>query len=110
MGNTELCEDYVFLTRTHDHGTTDAIWIVKTYDPDSHFVQFYKIEPQDKIGVVSVKCSALETGRTEVQVTYKYIALSSTGERFIADFSERAYEEFIAEWRSLLANYFGVQS
>ena len=27
MGKTELCEDYVFLTKTHDHGETDAIWI-----------------------------------------------------------------------------------
>ena len=25
MGTTELSEDYVFLTKTHDHGTTDAI-------------------------------------------------------------------------------------
>lgn len=29
MGHTELSEDYVFLTKTHDHGTADAIWIVK---------------------------------------------------------------------------------
>ena len=44
-----------FLTKNHDHGTTDAIWIVKKYDPKSHFVQFYKIEPEYKIGVVTVK-------------------------------------------------------
>lgn len=104
--SAELSEDDVFLTKTHDHGTTDAIWIVKTYDPESHFVQFYKIEPEDKIGVVSVKCSALDTERTKVQVTYKYIALSSSGEKFISKFSARAYEEFIAEWQTRLSNYF----
>jgi hypothetical protein len=106
MGTTELSEDYVFLTKTHDHRTTGAIWIVKKYDPRSHFVQFYKIEPEDKIGVVTVKCFELETNKTKVQVTYEYIALSATGEKFISEFSESAYEEFISEWQTLLSNYF----
>jgi hypothetical protein len=106
MGTTELSEDYVFLTKTHDHGTTDAIWIVKKYDAKSHYVQFYKIEPNDKIGVVTVKCTQLEAARTSVQVTYKYIALSATGERFVSEFSKSAYEKFIAEWQMLLSKYF----
>ena len=106
MGTTELYEDYVFLTKTQDHGTTDAIWIVKKYDYRSHFVQFYKIEPEDKIGVVTVKCFEVETKKTKVQVKYEYIALSATGEKFISEFSESAYEEFISEWRTLLSNYF----
>ena len=108
MGATELSEDYVFLTRTHDHGTTDAIWIVKKYEPQSHFVQFYKIEPADKIGVVTVECTELEAERTRVQVTYKYMALSATGETFLSEFSESAYEQFIHEWQTLLSKYFGV--
>jgi hypothetical protein len=106
MGTTELSEDYVFLTKTHDHGTTDAIWVVKKYDPQSHFVQFYKIEPEVKIGVVTVTCTALEAERTKVQVTYKYIALSAVGEMFVSEFSESHYEEFIGEWQTLLSNYF----
>ena len=106
MGTAELSEDFVFLTKTHDHGTTDAIWVVKKYDPQSHLVQFYKIEPEDKIAVVTVKCTELEAERTKVQVTYKYMALSATGEMFISEFSESAYEEFIGEWQTLLSNYF----
>ena len=106
MGTTELSEDYVFLTKIHDNGTTDAIWVVKKYDPQSHFVQFYKIEPEDKIAVVTVTCTELEAERTKVQVTYKYMALSATGEMFISEFSESAYEEFIGEWQTLLSNYF----
>ena len=106
MGTTELSEDYVFLTRKHDHLTTEAIWIVKTYDPKSHLVQYYKIEPDEKIGVVTVKCNELEAERTEVQVTYKYMALSATGEMFVSEFSESVYQEFITEWQRLLSNYF----
>ncbi len=106
MGTTELSEDYVFLTKTHDHATSDAIWIVKKYDPESHLVQFYKIEPQEKIGVVTVTCAELGAERTDIQVTYKYIALSKTGESFIDAFNENAYEKFMDEWQQLLLKYF----
>ncbi len=106
MGTTELSEDYVFLTKTHDHEASDAIWIVKKYNPQAHFVQFYKIEPEEKIGVVTVKCTELETDRTKVQVTYKYIALSATAEAFVAQFSENEYAQFIGEWQTLLSDYF----
>jgi hypothetical protein len=88
---------------SHDHGATDAIWIVKAYDPASYFVQFYKIEPEYKVGVVTVQCIELGPAKTKVQVTYKYQALSTTGEEFIAGFSEKAYEEFIGEWQQLNA-------
>jgi hypothetical protein len=111
MGKSELSEDYVFLTKTHHHGATDAIWIVKAYDPESYFVQFYKIEPGYKVGVVTVQCTELNPTKTNIQVTYKYQALSTTGEEFIAGFNERAYEEFIGEWQRLLTNYInaGIQ-
>ena len=106
MGTTELSDDYVFLTKTHDHGTSDAIWIVKKYDPKLHFVQFYKIEPGEKIGVVTVKCTELEASKTMIRVRYKYLALSKGGEEFITVFNESTYEEFINEWQKLLTNYF----
>ena len=106
MRTTELFEDYVFLTNTHDHGTTGAIWIVKKYDPESHLVQYYKIEPEDKIGVVTVKCMEIEGDKTQVQVTYKYIALSTKGEMFVSEFSESVYEKFIGEWQTFLSDYF----
>jgi hypothetical protein len=88
MGSTDLHEDYIFLTKTHDHAATDAIWLVKRYDSESCFVQFYKVEPEDKIGVITVQCIELEKCFTEVEVTYEY-----TG-----------------EWERLLKNYFQSKS
>jgi hypothetical protein len=40
MGTTRLHEDYLFLTSTHDHAATDAIWIVKKYEPEAYRVQY----------------------------------------------------------------------
>ena len=106
MESNKLAEDYVFLTKSHDHARKDAIWIVKRYDPQLHIVQFYKVEPEEKIDIVTVKCTEAEPDRTRVTVIYKYMALSSTGERFVSEFSESAYERYISEWHELLSGYF----
>ena len=106
METTVLCEDYVFLTRTQDHGSTKAIWMVKRYDPAAYRVEFYRIEPDQKVGTVKVRCTALDDERTRVEVTYKYQALSRAGEGFISEFSVAAYDKFINEWQTLLTNYF----
>jgi len=82
-GSTELHEDYVFLTKTYDHAGTDAIWLVKRYEPADFFVQFYRVE-----------------------VTYQYTALGERGEEFIEGFTASDYSEFIAEWKRLLQTYF----
>ncbi|NOY45956.1 MAG: hypothetical protein GXP50_10985 [Deltaproteobacteria bacterium] len=106
MGTPELTEDYVFITESHDHGGGRAIWVVKAYDPEKRLVEFYKIEPYDKVGVVRVRCNRISDGLTEVEVRYKYIALSPRGEAFISSFTATVYDEFVGEWKSLLETYF----
>jgi len=106
MGSTDLHEDYIFLTRNHDHASTDAIWLVKRYDASSHFVQFYKVEPEDKVGLITVQCIRIEKSATEVEVTYEYICLSEKGNEFVGKFTSEQYEEFIGEWEKLLVSYF----
>ncbi|MGE4544033.1 MAG: hypothetical protein AB7D06_07990 [Pedobacter sp.] len=106
MGGTELHEDYVFVSRNHDHAASDAIWMVKRYEPDNYLVQFYKVEPGEKIGVIEVRCFELNESQTKVQVTYEYIGLSEAGDRFISSFTSSEYNAFIDEWESLLVRYF----
>ena len=65
MGSTDLHEDYIFLTKNHDHASTDAIWLIKRYDPESFFVQFYKVEPEDKVGVITVQCIQIDKCNTD---------------------------------------------
>jgi len=74
MGSNDLHEDYIFLTKSHDHASTDAIWLVKKYKPEVHFVQFYKIEPEDKVGIITVQCVKVIKSITQVEVAYEYIA------------------------------------
>ena len=106
MGSTYLHEDYIFITETHDHASSDVIWLVKKHDPKNYFVQFYKVEPDNKVGIIAVQCSALSESNTKVSVSYEYIALSKTGSEFIKTFSSQEYEAFIGEWKQLLEAYF----
>lgn len=106
MGYVDLHEDYVFLTQNHDHAGTDAIWLVKRYEPENYHVQFYKVEPHEKVVIISVTCCSLNRTQTNVQVTYEYLALSERGQAFIDGFSAGDYENFMAEWQTLLTAYF----
>lgn len=107
MGAASLSEDYVFITDKHDHASGRAIWLVKKYDPETYLIEFYKVEPDEKVGIVTVACSGLSEERTRVKVTYRYIALSEKGDEFISGFTGAYYEKFISEWERLLNEYFG---
>jgi hypothetical protein len=106
MGSSKLHEDYIFLTKKHDHASTGAIWLVKRYEPETYFVQFYKVEPEDKVGIVTVQCRKLTEISTQVEVSYEYIGLSEKGNEFIEGFTSNEYEAFIGEWNNLLVSYF----
>lgn len=71
LGETDLHEDYIFVTENHDHAASEAIWIVKKYDPSSHFVEFYKVEPGEKVGIISVKCNPISGSETKDPYLFK---------------------------------------
>jgi hypothetical protein len=106
MGSSELSEDYVFLTDSHDHASTHAIWLVKRYHPQEGLIEYYRVEPEDKVGVVTVKCQPADGDGTSVIVTYKYIPLSAKGQAFTSAYSQQSHEQFIAGWQAHLENYF----
>jgi len=106
MGSNDLHEDDIFLTQNHDHASSKAVWLVKRYDPKAHFVQLYKVEPNDKVGIISVKCLQIGASKTEVKVTYHYISISEKGNKFIKHFTSEEYTKFINEWEKLLLRYF----
>jgi hypothetical protein len=110
MGTTRLHEDYLFLTSTHDHAATDAIWIVKKYEPEAYRVQYYKIEPHEKVGMIEVKCGQSGPRSSKVQVTYKYVGLSESGNRFVARFTKKDYKAFIEDWKRLIEAYFAKEA
>lgn len=110
MGTTTLHEDDLFLTRGHDHAAKEAIWIVKQFAPERHRVQYYKVEPGEKVGIIRVVCEALSPVSTRVQVTYRYLGLSETGNHFVERFTKEEYDAFLEEWRRGIESYFSREA
>jgi len=106
LGSKDFQPDYVFLTDSHDHRSTTAIWIVADCDPLKHSISYYKVEPGEKVGKIVIQCFEQNHKYTLIKVTYKYIGLSESGNQFIAGFTKILYKEFIDEWRSLIHAYF----
>jgi len=130
MGSTDLHEDYIFLTAGHHksehhgagrhssahhgsdhhrsdyHGAAKTIWLVKRHEPANYFVQFYRVEPGDKVGIVTVHCKPITQELTEVEIAYEFIGLSEKGNEFIKGYTAESYEAFISPWPKLLADYF----
>lgn len=110
LETTEISEDYVFLTAAHNHASTHAIWLVKRYLPERWRVEYYRVEPGDKVGAVSVKCEQNQDLSTRVEVTYKYTPLSEKGQVFVENFTAEQYAQFIAGWQTQLEAYFKLQA
>ena len=139
MGSTDLHEDYVFLTAIHhrseqhehdqhgsghhgpgpqhsahqslnQHEVPKTIWLVKRYEPSNYFVQYYRVEPGHKVGIVTVYCKPMTQDSTEVEVGYEYIGLSKKGDDFVAGYTAEAHEDFISHWPKLLGHYFEARS
>ena len=125
MGSTDVHEDYIFLTSNHhssdhhgsdhhraghhssaNHGATKMIWLVKRYESSNYFVQFYRVEPGDKVGIVTVQCTPISENLTKVKVAYEYTGLSKKGDDFVAGYTAEAHEAFISHWPKLLVRYF----
>ena len=131
-GTTDLHEDYVFLTaghhksehdEAHQHGHHGAdhhspqqhagpktVWLVKRHESDNYFAQFYRVEPEDKVAIITVRCKALQEDLTEVEVAYEYIGLSKKGNDFVAHYTAEDHDEFIGYWHQHLAHYFEAKS
>lgn len=94
------------MTETHDYASTKAIWLVKRYDPEAYHVQFYKVEPEDKVATITVQLREISEDETEVEVSYKYVGLSEKGNAFVAGYTAEEYDRYIDEWEYYLEQYF----
>ena len=106
MGSNDFFEDYIFLTKNQEHGSPDAIWLVKRYKPESYLIELYKVEPIDKVCIMTIVSKIIEDAITQVDVSCEYIGLSKKGNEFIEGYTSAEYEAFIGQWKEMLVSYF----
>ena len=57
-----------------------------------NIVQFYKVEPKDKVGIITVQCTKIAKCTTQIEVSYEYIGLSEKGNEFVEGFTSTEYK------------------
>lgn len=94
--------DCIFITRSKPH---DAIWLVSRHDPDAWRLEMYKVAPEHSVTRLEIALSGEPDGTTSAHIAYEVTAIGSAGERFVEEFTEEWYEDFMLSWEKAMNHY-----
>ena len=89
-----LREGMVFIT---GHGGEETVWMVLRHEPAAARVDYLRMTPGSRIGIVRVRCDPAPAG-SRVTVTYELTALTESGGELLRALDAAAYEAFIGTW------------
>jgi hypothetical protein len=78
--------------------TEETIWMMLRYAPTEGRVEYLRLTPGSRLGVVRVECTSLSATRTRVNVSYELTALTEAGNATIRALDESTFANFIAGW------------
>jgi hypothetical protein len=96
-------EGAVFTTR--QEGEAETIWALAEYEREEWRVKYLRVTPRSRVAVVEVRCEDAPGGTTRAHVTYTFTALSEEGNRYLAEFTEPHYREYINSWETDINRY-----
>ena len=99
----EAMEGAVFATRPE--GEAETIWAIVKYEPATWRVEYLRVTPSSRVAVVEVRCEEADGGKTRARVTYTFTALSEEGNRYISDFTDDRYREYIESWQQAIHRF-----
>jgi len=94
-----LVEGAVFTTTDVDGAPT--LWLNQVCDRDRGRLEYVRVTPGSRIGVVRVALDPAEGG-TEVGIEYELVALTPAGREALAAMSESAFAGTMAAWHGAL--------
>lgn len=84
-------------------GAEHTLWILADFDRAAHRSRYLRCTPASRTGIVEVRCSALDDGRTEVHVSYTLTALNAAGESALEAYEGERFAAMIDGWASEIA-------
>lgn len=76
----------------------ETLWMMLRHEQADGYVEYLRCTPGSRIGVVRVRCTALDAGRTKVDVSYELTALTESGNATIRELDDAAFSRFIGGW------------
>ena len=89
----------VFVTNTAGE---KAYWVVVDYDDEALHARYSRIAPETRAGTVEVFARDYGSGSAEVTVTVELTALTSEGNKLLADFDSAAFRQMLADWERMI--------
>jgi hypothetical protein len=99
----EICRDIIFETGSGGEAT---LWACLEWQPDERCVRYLRTTPGSRIAFVEVCCRAHGTGHAIARVTYRYVALSDSGDELIAAMSPISFARMIDDWAAMIGRRF----
>jgi hypothetical protein len=91
-----LAEGLVFRTR---HGGELTLWLVSRCDRGAGAIEYVRVTPESRIGMVSVQLSQAGRAATEATIAYRLTSLSPAGDRTLETFA-REFSGMLADWET----------
>lgn len=93
--------DCVFIT---GNGADTAHWYVTRHEPDAGLVEMIRTTPAVTACRLTIRLEPAPGG-THATVTYAHTSLGEAGDRFLAAFTEEAFEDSMRRWEARMNHY-----
>ncbi len=83
----------------------ESIWVITHFDPLRHRIEMVKVTPGMTVARITICLAKNESGNTDAQVVYMYTAIGLEGERFVKEYSQEFFDEFMQFSESALNSF-----
>lgn len=103
LSNSGAAEiDCVFVTP----GTSeDTIWVITHHEPEEFRLEMLMITPHRTASKLEIGLSEAGPGKTAALVTYTHTSLGPEGDKYLGDFTEDWYQQFMEHWEAELNHF-----
>jgi hypothetical protein len=99
-GATE--EGMVFTTGS---GAEETFWSCIEWAPESFRVRYARVTPASRFAHVEIRCLAISSNSTRIEVRYEMTALNALGETRLAETTPEAFSTSIEGWKALIEQH-----
>ena len=95
----ETRADMVFTTGA---GEEETVWTCLAWQPADWHARYLRVTPSSRVAFVDVRCRPDGAAHTRVTVSYRMIALTDPGRRYIEAMTPARFARMIDDWSALI--------
>ena len=107
ISQSGACEqDCIFITQPEMPSEPEnSIWVVTKYDLANWALEMYKVAPEHTISTLQISLVCDSDDSTTAHISYEITAIGAAGDKFLEEFTEDWYKDFMVEWEKAMNHY-----